>query len=485
MGVKNIQTIYIKDEIGFVPIGALKGDKGEDGKSIYQICLDHGYTGTEEDLNLYVSKLPEIYETLYGPEYHFNDNQSVYIHDDDIFYNGRSTTEMFKEYESRIRSIETESQLSLLEMQSIFNSNKTIKRVIFTEDAPNSNIETSDVRDTTSSKIPILTWFDDTDSTQYIYTDANIILCPNKVGIIFVYMDNLEYIDFGKKIDSSNITDMQLLLYNNPLLKQVLNLQRWNTSNVTNMMNMFYGCSSLDNLNEQIQYFDTSKVTTMTSMFGLCKFQNNELDLSHFDVSNVKSGSYGGMFSGVILEKLIWHNGKFIQSSPFSQAGFQTCKILDLTGSIFAVQNPGFTSLSSYSIEKLILKNVDFSAVVSMRAMFPGLRTLKHIDLTNVDTSHITNMANMFNGDSSLTTIDLSTFSTESCTMFSGMFSDCSSLINIEYGDKFILHDEITTSLAYDDDTNPTYRMFYNCSANKPNWTGGHWTSNGTYVFHS
>lgn len=486
MGLKSIQTIYIKNESGnFTPIGSLKGDKGLDGKSIYQICLDHGYTGTEENINLYVSKLPEIYEKVYGQEYHFNKNQKVYIHDDDIFYAGRSITEMFKEYESRIRSMETKSQLSQSEMIKMFNDKSIIRRVVFTETAPNPDTETKDVRDVTSSTIPILTWFDDTDDTQYIYTDANIILCPNDVGKIFVYMDNLEYIDFGKKIDSSNVTSMDLLLYNNPSLKQVHNLQRWNTSNVTNMMNMFYGCSSLENLNEQIRYFDTSKVTTMTSMFGLCKFTNNELDLSNFDISSVESGSYGGMFSGVILEKLIWHNGKFIQSSPFAQAGFKICKTVDLTRSVFAIQYPGFTSFYSSSIENLILRNVNFSTLTSMSAMFPGLSTLKHIDLINVDTSHITNMASMFNGDSSLTTVDLSTFSTESCTMFRSMFDDCSSLSSIIYGDKFILLDEVTTMLGYDDDTNPTYRMFYNCPANKPNWTGGTWTENGTYIFQS
>lgn len=485
MGVIAKQILYIKEESGFVPIGTLQGDKGSDGKSIYQICLDHGYTGTEEDIDLYVSKLPEIYEKLYGNEYHFNKNQNVYIHDDDIFYAGRSITEMFKEYESRIRSMETESTLSQSEMIKAFNAKGTIRRVIFTENAPSPDIETKDVRDITNSTIPIVTWFDNTDDTQYIYTDADIILYPNDAGKIFVYMDNLEYIDFGRKIDSSGVTNMSLLLYNNPSLKQVLNLQRWNTSNVTNMMNMFYNCSSLENLNEQIQYFDTSKVTSMTSMFGLCKFTNSELDLSHFDVSNVGSSSYGGMFSEVTLEKLIWHNGKFIQSSPFGQAGLQLCKTVDLTGSTFATQYPGFTSFYSASIENLILRNVDFSAVTSMAAMFPGLSTLKHIDLINIDTSHITNMASMFSGDSSLTDIDLSTFSTESCAMFSYMFNQCTSLSNITYGDKFILPDEIKSMLGYDDDTNPTYCMFNGCPANKPNWTGGTWTENGTYIFQS
>lgn len=56
------------------------------------------------------------------------------------------------------------------------------------------------------------------------------------------------------------------------------------TSNVTNMMQMFYECRNLSSLN--ISNFDTSKVTNMSYMFEDCK-NLDTLNLANFDMSNV------------------------------------------------------------------------------------------------------------------------------------------------------------------------------------------------------
>ena len=57
-----------------------------------------------------------------------------------------------------------------------------------------------------------------------------------------------------------------------------------NTSNVTNMDSMFYGCSSLTSLD--LSGFDTSKVTKMGNMFDMCSSLTS-LDLSKWDTSKV------------------------------------------------------------------------------------------------------------------------------------------------------------------------------------------------------
>lgn len=63
-----------------------------------------------------------------------------------------------------------------------------------------------------------------------------------------------------------------------------IEFNNFNTSNVTNMYNMFYNCGSLKNIN--FNNFDTSKVRDMSCMFSYCDRLEN-LDLSSFDTSNV------------------------------------------------------------------------------------------------------------------------------------------------------------------------------------------------------
>ena len=64
-----------------------------------------------------------------------------------------------------------------------------------------------------------------------------------------------------------------------------------NTSKVTDMDGMFYGCSNLTSLN--LSNFNTSNVTDMSNMFWYCSCLTS-LDVSSFDTSNVTK--MGGMF---------------------------------------------------------------------------------------------------------------------------------------------------------------------------------------------
>ena len=63
-----------------------------------------------------------------------------------------------------------------------------------------------------------------------------------------------------------------------------IDLSGWDTSNVTNMSDMFSGCGKLIKLD--MSCFNTSKVTDMSGMFNSCK-ELTELNLSNFDTSNV------------------------------------------------------------------------------------------------------------------------------------------------------------------------------------------------------
>ena len=74
---------------------------------------------------------------------------------------------------------------------------------------------------------------------------------------------------------------------------QKIDLENYDTSQVTDMSMMFARCSSLKSLD--LSGFDTSRVTDMSSMFYGCSSLNS-LDLSGFDTSCVKNRSM--MFYG-------------------------------------------------------------------------------------------------------------------------------------------------------------------------------------------
>ena len=66
---------------------------------------------------------------------------------------------------------------------------------------------------------------------------------------------------------------------------QFLDLENFDTSNVTNMDEIFGGCIKLIGISG-INNFKTNKVTTMKQMFQECQ-ELEYLDLSNFDTSNV------------------------------------------------------------------------------------------------------------------------------------------------------------------------------------------------------
>ena len=88
--------------------------------------------------------------------------------------------------------------------------------------------------------------------------------------------------------DTSEITNMENMFIYCTSLKSI-DLSNFDTTAVTNMNNMFYGCSSLTTLD--LSNFDTSSVTSMHQMFTGCSSLTS-LDLSVFDTSSVPDMSY-------------------------------------------------------------------------------------------------------------------------------------------------------------------------------------------------
>ena len=182
---------------------------------------------------------------------------------------------------------------------------------------------------------------------------------------------------------------------------ETLDVSDLDTSNVTNMSQMFFECRKLTQLD--VSNFDTSNVTIMSGIFSSCN-SLTQLDVSNFDTSNVTT--MGAVFQ----------NCKKLTSLDVSN--FDTSN----------VTNMGYMFQGCNSLISLDLSNFDTSKVTDMGSMFSSCNSLTQLDLSNFDTSNVTNMGSMFAYCSSLTSLDLSNFNTSNVTNMSSMFNYCISL---------------------------------------------------------
>ena len=116
-----------------------------------------------------------------------------------------------------------------------------------------------------------------------------------------------------KDVDTSNVTNMSNM-FNWCSALTSLDVSKFNTSKVTNMGWMFTFCNSLTSLD--VSKFDTSNVTTMNSMFYNCRSLTS-LDLSGWDTSNVNN-----MYN-------MFYNCSSITSLDFS--GWDTSKVIEMS----------------------------------------------------------------------------------------------------------------------------------------------------------
>ena len=161
------------------------------------------------------------------------------------------------------------------------------------------------------------------------------------------------------------------------------------TSQVTDMQDMFSGC---DNLTE-IPLLNTSKVTNMNNMFNDC---NNLTEIPLLDTSSVTSMI--SMFNGC----------KNLTEIPL----LNTSKVTNM--------NNMFNDCNNLTEIPLL----DTSSVTRMNSMFNGCKNLTEIPL--LDTGKVTSMVTMFMDCVNLTTSPQ--LNTSSVTAISSMFDGCINL---------------------------------------------------------
>ncbi len=178
-----------------------------------------------------------------------------------------------------------------------------------------------------------------------------------------------------------------------------IDFSRADTSEVTSMNRMFFGCNALTTVN--FANFNTSQVTDMCNLFKYCRALTS-VDLSSFDTSHVKNIS--GLFDGC--------------------------------SSLVSIDVSHFNTVSA----------------TDMSDMFSGCDLLTEIDVTSFNTSQVTNMIDMFNGCVRLTRLDLSNFDTSNVKTYDDMLSDCTSLKTITVSDEFTIAPDLPGAYTSDAD---------------------------------
>ena len=156
-------------------------------------------------------------------------------------------------------------------------------------------------------------------------------------------------------IDIRNAQDLSYLFCNMHALKYIYGLDKLDTSKVTDMSRMFYGCYLL--MQADVSGFDTSNVTDMSEMFADHGVLNN-LDLSSFNTSNVTD--MHGMFSSkpsLMFDKTIVSMDEHVLKIDVSS--FDTSKVTDMSDMF----NTAF-------IEEIDISSFDTSSVKDMSNMF-------------------------------------------------------------------------------------------------------------------
>lgn len=251
-------------------------------------------------------------------------------------------------------------------------------------------------------------------------------------------------------------TNTSYWFHNLSQMKEIENIDKLNTSNVTNMGNMFCGCSSLSNID--VSKFDTSKVMNMENIFHGCSSVSS-IDISNWDTSNVTN--MGRMFqnctslsyvnvSNLNTSKTTDIHGMFYGCSSLSSidvSNWDTSRATDMHNLFNTCTSLSSIDVSKWNTSKVTtmngmfyyckglsgigVSNWDTSSLTDIHGMFNGCVGLSSIDVSKWDTSKVTDMASLFNG-CQLSSIDVSKWDTSQVTDMHGMFNYCSKLTSLD-----------------------------------------------------
>lgn len=188
-------------------------------------------------------------------------------------------------------------------------------------------------------------------------------------------------------------------------LTQIENMRNLNTSETTDMYQMFYNCNKLESID--LNNFATYNSRNLCGMFSHCE-NLISLDLSTFNT--IYAEDIRDMFSSCTN----------LSNIKFGDL-FNTAKITDMSGMFAFCSN----------LKRLDLSKFKTSKVESMNSMFRDCISLHSIELSSFSTNKVSDMSRLFQGCIELKRIDIHNFDISSLTSTYAMFMDCTNLQKI------------------------------------------------------
>ncbi|KNG78960.1 BspA family leucine-rich repeat surface protein [Mycoplasma sp. HU2014] len=183
---------------------------------------------------------------------------------------------------------------------------------------------------------------------------------------------------------------------------EIKGIEKWNTSNVTNMSKMFIYSY---NFNQDISKWNTSNVTDMSEMFEMSKNFNQNINTKK--VTREDGSTYIAWNTSNVVDM----SGMFYEAKSFNQdiSNWNVSNVTDMSGMFFAAlafNRP--------------LNNWNTSNVTNMNSMFKNARKFNQ-PLNKWDTSNVTRMWRMF-ADAKSFNQPLNTWNTSNVTDMKEMF---------------------------------------------------------------
>ena len=233
------------------------------------------------------------------------------------------------------------------------------------------------------------------------YFESVIKLNIDKKGNISIYSIANNHFASPDLIEISDVNQSTVMNYY--YFNETDNVVKliWKKTNFKDTSFMFSNCYDIVEID--LSHFDFSNITSMAYMFSGCSSLKS-INVSNIDINNVNNISY--MFSNCF-------NLTYLDLSNFN-----TSTVISMEGM--------FSNCSN--LVNLEISNFKASNVIFMNLTFFGCKSLKSLNLSNFDTKNVIDMSQMFMGCSTLESLNLSNFNTSNVRIMNKMFTDCNSL---------------------------------------------------------
>ena len=254
----------------------------------------------------------------------------------------------------------------------------------------------------------------------------------------FWCLTNLTTIDGLANFNTSEVTEMREMFEGCSSLTS-LDLSNFNTSNVTSTVAMFYGCTSLTTI-----YCDEDWSTgsaTSDNMFYGCtsleggkgtKYDADKIDKTYARLDGM--GDKPGYFTakGTVKKEIYATLSEFTMTLYYDDQKASRSGVLDkwsaADGTYYLPEE------TCNSITKVIINpSMEDARPTRTRRWFSGMENLTTIDgMANLNTSEVTDMSIMFYGCKKLKSLDLTGFNTAKVQDMNYMFAYCYALTSLD-----------------------------------------------------